>query len=88
MAPEKDLFEEDTDEPEILPDLDSPRSTDEKLDVIIDLLKKNELEHQEIRDKLKDLQDDMTVLRAAYQQHGKTLGEIMAQMNGHFGAHP
>ena len=83
-TPEKDLF--DDAEAEIL---EGP-TLDDKLDIIIDLLKKNEKEHQEIRDELKEIKDDQRLLRAAYLEHGKMLGEhgsmlgqIMVGVNGH-----
>jgi predicted nuclease with TOPRIM domain len=81
MAPDKDLFEEDTEEPEILPDLDS--SVDEKLDQIIDLLKKNHAEHQEIRERLDKIEKNQKTLAgnqdaafSAWQQFGIKLGEL------------
>lgn len=64
-------------------------SIDEKLDTIIELLKKNEQtnqdEHDEIKGRLTKIEQNQEMLQAAYREHGKTLGELMVRMNGHFG---
>jgi transcriptional regulator of heat shock response len=57
---------------------------DKKLDQIIDLLKKNEKEHREIRDELQEIKTDISLLRAGYKQHGRQLGELTVAVNGHF----
>jgi hypothetical protein len=76
------------DEPEIL---EGP-TLDDKLDTIIDLLKqqqeKDAEEHEEIKNRLTRIETNLDLLEVAYQQHGKALGEIMAQVNGHFGEKP
>lgn len=79
----EDLFSdaEEQSDPEIL----VGPTLDEKLDQIIDLLKKNEKEHREIRDELQEIKTDVSLLRAGYQQHGKQLGELTVAVNGHFG---
>lgn len=72
----------DDDEVEIVEESDF----DKKLDLIIGLLRKNEQEHQKIRDELKEIKRDVNLLQTAYQQHGKLLGELVSSVNGHFGA--
>lgn len=78
------LFDSD----EVVGDIEEIPDLDGKLDTIIDLLKKNEREHQEIRDELKEIKQDQKLLRAAYQEHGKALGDIMSRLNGFGGSHP
>jgi hypothetical protein len=81
VDPREDLFGE-------VEDIEELPSFDEKLDTIIDLLRKNEQEHQEIRDELKEIRGDQKALRAAYQEHGLALGGLMAKLNGFGGGHP
>lgn len=80
----EDLF---SDVGELEPEILVGPTLDEKLDQIIDLLKKNEREHREIRDELQEIKTDVSLLRAGYQQHGKQLGELTVAVNGHFGEH-
>jgi len=79
----EDLFS-DTEDEELV-EIPVGLTRDKKLDQIIDLLKKNEKEHREIRDELQEIKTDISLLRAGYQQHGKQLGELTVAVNGHFG---
>lgn len=79
----EDLFSDIEDEE--LVEIPAGLTIDKKLDQIIDLLKKNEREHREIRDELQEIKTDISLLRAGYQQHGKQLGELTVAVNGHFG---
>jgi len=79
----EDLFSDTEDEG--LVEIPVGLTLDKKLDQIIDLLKKNEKEHREIRDELQEIKTDISLLRAGYQQHGKQLGELTVAVNGHFG---
>lgn len=82
----EDLFS-DTEDEELV-EIPVGLTLDKKLDQIIDLLKKNEKEHREIRDELQEIKTDISLLRAGYQQHGKQLGELTVAVNGHFGELP
>ena len=66
--------------------LDGP-TLDDKLDTIIDLLRKNEREHEEIREELKQIKTNQDMLQSAYQQHGVRLGELMEVADKHW-RHP
>lgn len=78
----EDLFS-DTEDEELV-EIPVGLTLDKKLDQIIDLLKKNEKEHREIRDELQEIKTDISLLRAGYQQHGIQLGELTIAVNGHF----
>ena len=79
MSPEEDLF------PEV--EITEIPTFDDRFDQIHTLLKENADVHQEIRGVLLEIRQDQRLLRAAYQEHGKILGELVARMNGHFGEH-
>lgn len=80
----EDLFSdvEEQSEPEIL----VGPTLDEKLDQIIDLLKQNQKEHDEIRGELKEIKHNQKVLSSnqdalasAYKNHGLQLGKLLEQ---------
>jgi tetrahydromethanopterin S-methyltransferase subunit G len=56
-------------------------SLDEKLDKILTLLEKNAQENDEIKMRLDTIEADLGMLQAAYQQHGKALGELAARVD-------
>jgi hypothetical protein len=75
--PETDLFSEDGREPEVV----VGPSLDEKLDKVLTLLEKNAQENDEIKMRLDTIEADLGMLQAAYQQHGKALGELAARVD-------
>jgi len=75
--PETDLFSEDGLEPEVV----VGPSLDEKLDKILVLLEKNAQEHEEIKMRLDQIEDNQALLQAAYREHGKALGELAARVD-------
>jgi len=56
-------------------------SLDEKLDKIIVLLEKSERDRQEMKVRLEQVEHNLDMLRAAYQQHGLRLGELFARLD-------
>jgi tetrahydromethanopterin S-methyltransferase subunit G len=80
---EKDLFE---DVEALEPTIVVGPSLDEKLDTIIGLLKKNQEEHQEIRERLDKIEKNQKTLSAnqemqaaASKDHGLKLGQLLTQ---------
>jgi hypothetical protein len=68
--PNEEIFTED--EVEIL----KGPSLDDKLDLIIELLRRNEQEHAEIKERLEKIDANQDCLQASYQQHGLALGQL------------
>ena len=66
------MFEE---EPEV--EIIGGPTLDEKLDKIIELLKRNEQEHQEIKDSLEKIEANQELLRTSYQEHGTLLASLL-----------
>jgi len=63
------------------PEVVEEPTLDDKLDRIIDLLKKNEEEHREIKGRLEKIETNQDLLREAYQTHGVRLGEMAARLD-------
>lgn len=79
----EDLF---SDVEELEPEILVGPTLDEKLDQIIDLLKKHQKEHDEIRGELKEIKHNQKVLSSnqdalasAYKNHGLQLGKLLEQ---------